>query len=341
MRTRRNKSYTPSINKRLVTLRSSRSRKSIVKCNNYNAFLLKEPIKIHVRGKCYPYTSSIAKQFLLDNLRANKHINPNKIITPIQSHSNCWFNTMFVSLFMSDKGRKFFHFFRQMMIEGKRSNGEPIPPKLWNAFALLNFAIEVCLTGNPYAYRLNTNKIIRDIYLAINEDNKDPYIVDVDYANNPIMYYNALMNYLNVDDINIVDVYAYNNNWIKSVEDMIASTEKPPHIIVLSIMDAQSKMITNKPKELIIGASSHGYKYVLDSSVVRDDEKEHFCAMITCEGKEFGYDGASFHRLVQMNWKNYLNKDKNWKFKGTERGPGDPLHWSFMNGYQMLLYYRG
>jgi hypothetical protein len=248
---------------------------------------------------------------------------------------------MFVSLFMSDKGRKFFHFFRQMMIEGKRSNGEPIPPKLWNAFALLNFAIEVCLTGNPYAYRLNTNKIIRDIYLAINEDNKDPYIVDVDYANNPIMYYNALMNYLNVDDINIVDVYAYNNNWIKSVEDMIASTEKPPHIIVLSIMDAQSKMITNKPKELIIGASSHGYKYVLDSSVVRDDEKEHFCAMITCEGKEFGYDGASFHRLVQMNWKNYLNKDKNWKFKGTERGPGDPLHWSFMNGYQMLLYYRG
>lgn len=337
MRTRRNKSYSPSINKHLVTIRSSRSRKSIVKCNNYKAFLLKEPIQINVNGNCYPYTSYVAQHFLLDNLRANKHINPNKIITPVQSHSNCWFNTMFVCFFMSDKGRKFFHFFRQMMIEGKRANREPIPSKLWNAFALLNFAIEVCLTGNQYAYSLNTNKIIHDIYLAINEDNKNPHIVDVDFANNPIMYYKGLMNYLNMEDINVIDFYAHNHFWIKQVEDFIRSNKNPPHIIVLSIMDTESKLITNKLKEFTVG----DYKYILDSSVVRDDEKEHFCATITCDGKEFGYDGASFHRLVKMNWKNNLNKDKKWKFKGTERGPGDPLYWSYMNGYQMLIYYRG
>jgi len=211
--TRRNnklkrRSYSQSINKHLVSRRSSLSRKQIVKCNNYNAFLLREPIQISVNNECYPYNTYIAQQFLLNNLRANKHLNPKKIITPIQSHSNCWFNTMFVTFFMSDKGRKFFHFFRQMMIQGKRANGEQIPSHIWHAFALLNFAIEACLTGNDYAYKLNTNKIIHDIYLAVTTDGvKTNYIVDVDYANNPIGYYKEIMNYLNVSDIDLVNLY--------------------------------------------------------------------------------------------------------------------------------------
>lgn len=329
------RSYSPSINKKLVTLKSSRSRKSIVKCNNYNAFLLKEPIQIGVKGKCYPYDHPTAQHFLLNNLRANKHIHPNKIITPIQSHSNCWFNTMFVTLFMSDKGRKFFHFFRQMMIHGKRANGDPIPPKIWHSFALLNFAIEACLTGNPYAYQLNTNKIIRDIYLAVSNESLN-YIVDVDFANNPIQYYKQLMTYLNVHDIEMMDIYMHDANWIQQVEATLATKEKPPHIIVLEVMDGLSTTLNNKQTEFSIGE----YKYALDSSIVRDMGKEHFCAMITCEGKEFGYDGASFHRLVPMKWKTNINTDKKWKFKGTEYEPGDPLYWSFMNGYQMLNYYR-
>jgi hypothetical protein len=66
---------------------------------------------------CVPYYEPKAVKFLLKNLSANKHIKIDKIIPPIQSQSNCWFNTMFVTLFVSDKGRKFFHFFRQLMIE--------------------------------------------------------------------------------------------------------------------------------------------------------------------------------------------------------------------------------
>ena len=104
-------SYSPSINNQLVTLKSI-SRKPLIDCNTNKAFSLKQPLEINIDDKCYPYSSSVAKKFLLKNLSANKHINPKNIITPIQALGNCWFNTMFVTLFVSDKGRKFFHFFR-------------------------------------------------------------------------------------------------------------------------------------------------------------------------------------------------------------------------------------
>ena len=119
-------SYSPSINEKLITLKSTK-RRPLINCNTKNAFLNKEPLDISIENKCYPYHSKEAKDFLLKNLAANKHINPEKIVTPIQSLGNCWFNTMFITLFVSDKGRKFFHFFRQLMIEGVQSNGKQVP----------------------------------------------------------------------------------------------------------------------------------------------------------------------------------------------------------------------
>ena len=121
-----------------------------------------------------------------------------KIVPPIQSQSNCWFNAFFITFFVSDKGRKFFHFFRQLMIEGIQANGELIPQKLRNGFALLNYAIEACLTGNKYAYILDTNAIIRNIYDAVPESYKDklPYITNVDEAGNPMRYYGSIIHYL-------------------------------------------------------------------------------------------------------------------------------------------------
>jgi hypothetical protein len=143
-------SYSPTVNKELVMLQSI-SREKVLDCNNEKAFELKEPLKIGIPGKifgkeCVPYYDLNAVKFLLKNLSANKHVKIDKIVPPIQSQSNCWFNTMFVTLFVSDKGRKFFHFFRQLMIEGVQSNGEAIPLKLRNGFALLNYAIDSCLT---------------------------------------------------------------------------------------------------------------------------------------------------------------------------------------------------
>ena len=117
-------SYRPTINFDLVPLKST-PREPLLDCNIKEAFQLRTPIKIgipgYIYGKyCHNYNSPEAKRFLLKNLSANKHVNPDNIVPPIQSQGNCWFNAMFVMFFVSDIGRKFFHFFRQLMIEGRQ-----------------------------------------------------------------------------------------------------------------------------------------------------------------------------------------------------------------------------
>ena len=213
------KSYSPTVNKDLIKLQSI-EREKVHDCNNEKAFDLKEPLEIGLPGKiygktCVPYYTPKAIQFLLKNLSANKHVTPNKIVPPVQSQSNCWFNTMFVTLFVSDKGRKFFHFFRQLMIEGIQANGESIPNNLRNGFALLNYAIDACLTGNKYAYILDTNAIIRNIYEAIPEayKNKLPYIKDVDEAGNPMRYYGSLIQYLHNKSLQLLFIQNTNEKW--------------------------------------------------------------------------------------------------------------------------------
>jgi hypothetical protein len=328
-------SYSPTINKELIPLESI-PRQKVIDCNNESAFELKEPLKIGIPGKifgktCYPYYDQKAIKQLLKSLNANKHIKPENIVPPIQSQSNCWFNTMFVSLFISDKGRKFFHFFRQLMIEGYQSNGKMIPTSLRNAFALLNYAIDASITGTKYAYILDTNVIIKNIYENIPKNYKDayPYLTTIDEAGNPIRYYNTLIKYLHDNSIQLRLIENCNENW----KSLITAKEHKhiPHIIILEFYDKESKMTTNKPRSFsILGA-----RYALDSCIIRDTSKQHFCALLTAEGREMAYDGLSFHRLTKMDWKHIINSDIKWSFEGPIN-----LEWNFKNGYQMLIYYR-
>jgi hypothetical protein len=210
-------SYSPTVNKELVMLQSI-PREKVLDCNNEKAFELEEALKIGIPGNvfgktCIPYYEPKAVKFLLKNLSANKHVKIDKIVPPIQSQSNCWFNTMFVTLFVSDKGRKFFHFFRQLMIEGVQAEGETIPQKLRNGLALLNYAIDACLTGNKYAYILDTNAIIRNIYENIPDSYKKnlPYIANVDEAGNPLRYYGSLIHYLHNKSIQLAFIQNTND----------------------------------------------------------------------------------------------------------------------------------
>ena len=341
-------SYSPTINENLISLKSI-PRGEMIDCNNKNAFELREPLKIAISNesffgkKCVPYYTHEAKNILLQKLSANKHINPNNIVPPLQIQSNCWFNTMFVTLFISDKGRKFFHYFRQLMIEGKQSDGKKIPQDLSNAFALLNYAIESSITGSKYAYELNTNNIIKQIYNSIpNSYKKDEFfLVDIDEASNPIKYYTSIINYLDNKSIQLLVVQlkmSFMDN-LHDIEKTILNSHKighAPHIIILEIIDNESNHIKNKPIQFTINNAD----YVLDSSIIRDVKKNHFCATFTCEGEEMAYDGMSFHRLVSMEWKNKINTDFVWGFEGSNYSNNDPLQWSFLNGYQLLLYYR-
>ena len=206
-------SYSPTINDLLISLKSI-PREKLTDCNNKQAFLLKEPLQISVSERCMPYDTPQAKHILLKNLSANKHIDVNKIVPPKQISSNCWFNAMFVTLFVSDKGRKFFHYFRQLMIEGRQADGQNIPKALRDAFALLNFAVESALLGTKYAYELDTNNIIKHIYNNIPESYHKlaPYLVSVDEASNPIRYYGSIINYLDNKAIELIFVQDVNMN---------------------------------------------------------------------------------------------------------------------------------
>lgn len=332
------KSYSPTINKELVLLQSVK-REPVFNCNNEDAFLLKAPLQIGIPGyiygkNCHPYNSLEAQKYLLKGLRANKHVNLDKIIPPIQALGNCWFNTMFVTLFVSDKGRKFFHFFRQLMIEGKQKNHQPIPEKLKDGFALLNYAIDACLSGNKYAYILNTNIIIKQIFDAIPDDYKSRfrYIKDIDEAGNPVRYYLSLINYLNNKDLQVLFLANMDEKWQNSVSKQVKTNI--PHIIILEFFD-DDNATTNKATSFYLNS----VKYVLDSCVIRDTNKQHFSSLLTCEKKEMAYDGMSFHRLVYMEWKHRVNSNFKWQFKGSEDN-GRKLTWNFTKGYQMLVYYR-
>jgi len=334
-------SYAPTINQQLITLKSI-PRNELSDCNIETAFKLKEPLQIGVPGlsgkKCYNYYTPEAKAFLLRNLAADKHIDPKKIVPPIQAQSNCWFNAMFVTFFVSDKGRKFFHFLRQLMIEGKQQDGSAIPEKLRDAFALLNFGVDACLTGNEFAYKLNTNSIIHQIYKSMPESyiQKYPYIVDVDQAGNPLLYYISIINYLNNSSIQILFIRDANSNWKDKIVETVPKMGHLPHIIVLEVYDEVASEFNKKPVSFTVNDG----KYEIDSAVVRDVSKQHFCATLTCEGKEMGYDGMSFHRLVSLDWKQRLNANINWQFEGTKDYDGTPLEWNFMKSYQLLMYYR-
>jgi hypothetical protein len=335
-------SYAPTINRELVTMKSI-PRQELSDCNIEDAYMLKSQLQIGISGnlygkKCFNYNSPEAKKFLLRNLAADKHIDPKKVVPPIQLQSNCWFNAMFVTFFISDKGRKFFHYLRQLMIEGKQRDGTIIPENLRNAFALLNFGIDACLTGNKFAYELNTNAIISQLYKSIPSSYKTkyPYIVDVDEAGNPLLYYMSIINYLNNSSIITLFIRDANNKWKDKVVESLSKLTHLPHVIVLEVYDEKASEFNKKPISFTVNEG----KYMIDSAVIRDTTKQHFCATITCEGEEMGYDGMSFHRIVPLGWKEKLNSNFNWQFEGTTDYDGTPLEWNFTKCYQLLTYYR-
>ena len=224
------KSYIPSINKKLIPLKTLK-RKTIhaEKCNK-NPFTVKnnEDFKIEINGVCYSFFEKPAIDFLLHNLSANKHVDVDKLITPKQYDANCWFNVMFVTYFISDKGRRFFHFLRHLMITGTQSNGDIIHPELWKTFSLLNYYIDISAKGDPLAKKINTNAIILKIYHIIKHTTiksqpitaQEKKIYKKSEPGNPIVYYTSLINYLNNRDINVLRVYC-SINWKESVESQL------------------------------------------------------------------------------------------------------------------------
>ena len=363
------KSFSPAINKRLITMTASPNVKDIFGCDPissnylYNNMPKSSIPKVNIgtsqKPICVNYTTKKAQAVLLHNLARSSSLVCSNIVAPKQIRSNCWFNVLFMIFFISDKGRKFFRFFRQLMIEGKLANGKKITPRLHKAFYLLNMAIEASynLTNSSKATDLatlmNTNTIIEMIHSSIPRQSRiskrGVNIPAIGKSGNPLRYYEGIFSYLAVKPLRIEkirDDQMQNNFKQESVQARIDKSSHIPDIIVFIIHDngedgpGKSGRLTGKQLEYTLNFNSKYITYKLDSVTIRDTRGNHFCALLTCNGKEYGFDGLSFSRLSLLNWRKLINKSTNWGFEGSNYGNKNPVLWNFRNGYQLLFYYR-
>ena len=353
------RSFSPSINKHIVSLHKS-PRVDIFHCGDG----MKQYLGNSVRTNPYPriaigtdengnpicekMNTKKAREVLLHNIR-NVTIDENQIITPLQKNSNCWFNTLFVTFFISDKGRKFFRYFREMMVTGKHADGKKINPRLARSFLMLNACIEASYGNQNAALAMDTNKVIWDIYRAIpisgryKAYNGIDYIKDVKRTGNPIEYYVSIMKYIDNKDLKY-DLFRKQ----KYVQFNIGiQVRRLSELMIFEIYDSECKGMTYADNVFAIDSSSNKKaKYKLDAAIVRDYAKRHFCALLTVNGNQYGFDGASHSRLALFDWKPHLltesGRKKKWLFEGSyfNNDPKMPIKWSFSSAYHLLFYYR-
>ena len=336
----KNKSYSPNINKIFSSARNSSSFSK-----NNNSINLCENNKILLNNKCYNYNNNILIKLLKKKL--NKKIyHPEKIILPKQIHSNCWFNTMFTVFFISDKGRKFFKFFRYLMITGKKNNNIDIQNKnLKILFFKLNLYIEESFNqSNNYTKKKNfmniisqnleTNYFIKEIYKLIN-NNYNTSIPNIKEPGNPIEYYTKIMNYLDYNPLKITNINISNNKNIKKYLHNI-NIYNLPELLIIHDNESNTKYYKN--------IKIHNKNYILDSIIITNkgyfikNENKHFVSLLTINNTYYKYDGDSIKKLSKFNWMKLLNRDKDWNF--LENVNYVPEKYNMTKGYKMLFYYR-
>ena len=294
---------------------------------------------------CKNLSSKNALKAMLHNIYNQQPLIVKNITPPKQILSNCWFNTFFVVFFISDKGRKFFKHFRELMVFGKTNNNKLIEPSLRASLILLNYSIEASYNyfGNSgdIAKKMDTNYLINfifnSIHKKINKDNMS-YLGDVNDAGNPLLYYNVIVDYLDSSVINILNIQSINDKKIDAeyIQSKINRMDSSPHIIVIELFKAYDY---NKEETYTLKLNGGEFVYKLDSMVIRTTNGEHFAATITCNNQEFVFEGASNKRLNSFNWKSKINKNEDWSFESSMYS-GSEYKWNFTNGYQMLFYYR-
>ena len=351
-------SFSPNVNKIIKSLKSvSRHREiGLNICDDGKIYIEKGSGK----GKCYGLKSKVAQTHMINNLLSKKPINCKNIIAPQQKLSNCWFNSFFMIYFISDKGRKFFRYLRLAMITGDLPNGEKVKPKLRMPLLHLNKYIESSLLGldseskslhdaQKIATLMDTNDIIRKVARALGRDGRTKFnIPTVTKASNPFSFYLSLINYLNSNPLSFVKIrvsHATSTKMITSdlkrtIRNHLTSDHHGPSgpldfFIIDRFNDLYPVNSWKIPNKIEIVDKGVKYTYQLDSAVLRDTKERHFSAYITCNKKQFAFDGESFARITPFKWKSKLNKDTQWRFAEKYE-----TYFNFQKGYVMLFYYR-
>jgi hypothetical protein len=254
------------------------------------------------------------------------------------------------------------------MIKGETSTGKKLSDKLWQSMALLNLSIEAALGSNTdkesdaarFVELLDTNNIIRGIHNSIPKEDEKTVgaIKKTGKSNNPYSYYRDLVKYLGDDSLNMrkyvasvvvpsslasvsaARFAAFERAAAAPIFDDIKEriSKDLPDVVILEYL--QDNYTTVKRESFSVKTSGgREIEYALDSAIVRNNKKHHFCAVLTCNGEEYGYDGVSFAKLSPFKWRKNLNKNKNWTFEGSTSGRQRML-WNFEKGYSLLFYYR-
>ena len=352
------KSYSPSFNKKLdiKTLKTLKNN-PIKLCNN----LLQINVGTSQKPKCLNFNNIQVKKFLLKNLMSSKHLDPNKFIAPKQLYSNCWFNTMFVVFFFSDKGRKFFRFFRNLMITGRKIDKSRMnDQELRKLLFIFNLYIEASYNQEyskikkenkinlheqvkHLTHNLDTNFLIKKIYNRIKKISPAYDIPNLDDPGNPLEFYKVIMDYMNYDILNILNINVDSSSKIKhkTIKKIIDYSFIKTHDIIV-IEDHESKM--DYEIEYEIELNKKKYKYKLDSIILtnkghyKPQANSHFVSVLTINKEYYKFDGSSYSKLSKFNWIKILNKNVDWIFK--ENPAYYPEKYNFKYGYKILFYYR-
>ena len=358
------RSFSPLLNKQLrVRSLKTLKPKSLKLCDG----LLSLRINNDDVASCKSYNNSSVQEILLHNLKSSKHLDVTRFIPPIQLLSNCWFNTMFVTFFFSDKGRKFFRFFRELMITGKKLDSSLIPSNIAKLLFILNLFIEASYnqttksrelfkTMNALTEKLNTNFYIYHIYQIINNkkdsinpeelfnnSNKLYDIPNIKEAGNPLTYYESILKYLNYDSLKFMKQSFTSNLNVKEIitKQFQSLSNIIPDIIIIE--DFESKSLYETSYKLI-STKNVVYNYVLDSIIITNKDhfdpkaNSHFVSVLTVNSQEYKFDGSSLSKLQKFKWKKLINTNKNWNFK--ENPIYHPEQYNFTKGYKILFYYR-
>ena len=340
-------SFSPNINQIISSLKSISPHKELGfdMCDEDQVYIKKGTGK----GQCYELKSKIAQTYMIDNLLSKKPVDCNAIIAPKQLQGNCWFNAFFMVYFISDKGRKFFRYLRLAMITGKLPNGTQISPKLRMPLLIMNKYIEASLLGAPpdvdprvsLATLMDTNQIIRKIARNLGKAKRiELSIVKTNEAANPFDFYNGLITYLKSNPLVFTKIVVRGANskqrLVSYIQNLLNNERNALDFFVLERYSEDFHINSwSIPKKFKINYKGEEHTYVLDSAVLRDTQKEHFSAYITCNGKSFGFDGESFARMTPFDWKKKMNKDTKWRFANQHQ-----TYFNFQKGYYILFYYR-
>jgi len=328
------KSYSPEMKKYLIEdITTKTKRKDLFECEKI------DQVKIKQKGGTYKCVGVKTKGGIVELLKMlHRERDPSCITGPRQEWSNCWFNTMLMSMFVSDKGFKFMKPIRQTMITGRRFDMSPLPSKAHKAFLLLNNAIQASIDCNTnFDLLLHTNEIIKKIFKSVKDEAKKPEkLYKIKQRGNPVEYYKNLFHYLMKDSYDI-DLFIQKKTIYMTSDftKIMKSTDKLPEILACEIYDKESPNIII-PKTL----DTKQGKYVLDSAIIRNKKQHHFASCLNVNGTQYIYDGMTFSRLTKYDWINKLNSEHSFSFKDIDSAVGQKLTFYFKKGYSLLFYYK-